>query len=187
MKLAYPVRYLGGVVLALSLLTLGACRTTPKEVEPAGNDNYAGHAETSAETYGASDTEESEARVNEYGETINSLKAPSNQTYYFDFDSNVVRQSDYQAMGIQAKYLASHPNAKIRLEGNTDARGSREYNIGLGWRRDQAVARILEQQGVLPNQIDMVSYGKERPAVIGDDERAYHLNRRVNLVYEEQR
>ena len=60
---------------------------------------------------------------------------------------------------IQSDYLVTHPNIKIRLEGNADARGSREYNIGLGWRRDQTVARLLEQQGVKPTQIDMVSFG----------------------------
>ena len=59
-----------------------------------------------------------------------------------------------------------------------------EYNIGLGWRRDQTVARILEQQGVKPSQIDMVSFGKEKPAVMGDNEQAWSLNRRVELVYE---
>ena len=84
---------------------------------------------------------------------------------------------------MQANYLASHPNAKIRLEGNTDDRGTQEYNIGLGWRRDQSVARILQQQGVSPKQIQMVSYGKLRPAVPGENEKAWGLNRRVNMVY----
>ena len=72
--------------------------------------------------------------------------APCNQTYHFDFDSDVVQQQDLASINTQADYLASHPHAKIRIEGNTDERGSREYNIALGWRRAQAVARILEQQ-----------------------------------------
>lgn len=120
----------------------------------------------------------------ENGEIINSLKAPTNQTYYFNFASNVVKDHDYEAITIQAKYLAAHPNIKVRLEGNTDNRGSREYNIGLGWRRDQAVERILQQYGVQASQINMVSYGKERPAVDEDNQTAWRLNRRVNLVYE---
>ena len=94
-----------------------------------------------------------------------------------------MRSQDLRALRIQANFLASHPNAKIRLEGNTDNRGSREYNIGLGWRRDQSVARILEQQGVRSTQIQMVSYGKERPAVDGNNERVWSLNRRVNFIY----
>lgn len=118
------------------------------------------------------------------GRIINPLVAPANQTYYFDFDSTEVKTVDLQAIRIQASYLITHPKAKVRLEGNTDNRGSREYNIGLGWRRDQAIARIFEQEGVAPSQLDMVSYGKEKPAVFGNNEYAWRLNRRVNLIYE---
>ncbi|WP_251365917.1 OmpA family protein [Coxiella-like endosymbiont of Rhipicephalus sanguineus] len=118
------------------------------------------------------------------GRIINPLLTPANQTYYFDFDSTAVRVVDLQTIHIQANYLAIHPKAKVRLEGNTDNRGSREYNIGLGWRRDQAIARIFEQEGVAPSQLDMVSYGKEHPAVSSNNEYAWRLNRRVNLIYE---
>ncbi len=90
------------------------------------------------------------------------------------------------AATIQAAYLMTHRNAHVRLEGNTDDRGSREYNVGLGWRRAQAVARILKQQGVAPSQIKMVSYGKEHPAVSGNNEEAWSLNRRVELIYVEK-
>ncbi len=117
------------------------------------------------------------------GMHVNSLTAPSNQTYYFDFDSNTVHSSDSKAMTIQANYLAAHPKATIRLEGNTDNRGSREYNVGLGWRRDQAVARYFEQHGVSAQQIQMVSYGKEHPVAFGNSANAWSLNRRVDLVY----
>lgn len=117
------------------------------------------------------------------GRIINPLYAPANQTYYFDFDSNSVNPSDYRAMNIQATYLTTHHDAHIRLEGNTDDRGSREYNVGLGWRRAQAVQRYFIQQGVSAQQIQMVSYGKEHPAVVGDNEHAWSLNRRVNLIY----
>ncbi len=113
----------------------------------------------------------------------NPLHAPANQTYYFAFDSSDMRPNDLQALRIQANYLAMHRRAQVRLEGNTDNRGSREYNIGLGWRRDQSVARLLEQWGVAPEQIQMVSYGKESPVVDENTERAWALNRRVNLVY----
>ncbi|MBS0350844.1 MAG: OmpA family protein [Proteobacteria bacterium] len=117
---------------------------------------------------------------------VNSLHAPSNQVYYFGFDQSVVSPADVRAATIQAQYLAIHHNAKVRLEGNTDDRGSREYNVALGWRRAQAVARILKQQGVAPAQIKMVSYGKEHPAVSGNTEHAWSLNRRVELIYVEK-
>ena len=117
------------------------------------------------------------------GQHINALRAPADQTYYFDFDSNAVHAADTRAMAIQANYLASHPRARIRLEGNTDNRGSREYNVGLGWRRAQSVQHFLLERGVRPAQIQMMSYGKEHPAVSGNTPTAWRLNRRVNLVY----
>ena len=72
---------------------------------------------------------------------------------------------------------------KVKLEGNTDERGTREYNIGLGERRAQAVRRALMLQGVAESQIMTVSFGAERPAVEGDDEAAWSKNRRVEVVY----
>jgi peptidoglycan-associated lipoprotein len=117
---------------------------------------------------------------------VNLLQAPANQVYYFSFDQSAVSRADARAITVQANYLVTHRQAKVRLEGNTDDRGSREYNVGLGWRRAQAVAAILKQQGVSPAQIKTVSYGKEHPAVNGDNERAWSLNRRVELIYVEK-
>ena len=125
-------------------------------------------------------------RGNQYAYYQNPMSAPANQIYYFAFDSSKMRPKDLLALRIQASYLATHRNARIRLEGNTDNRGSREYNIGLGWRRDQSVARLLEQYGVSPRQIQMVSYGKEHPVVAENNERAWALKRRVNLIYKVQ-
>ncbi|HLS80273.1 MAG TPA: OmpA family protein, partial [Steroidobacter sp.] len=82
-----------------------------------------------------------------------------------------------------AKFLNGDANRRVRLEGHSDERGSREYNIGLGERRAQAVRRALMLQGVGDAQITTVSYGEERPAVQGSDESAYSKNRRVELVY----
>ncbi len=169
-------------IIGLSALTLVACHSGYKPL----SGQAGASAEAGADAYGVQGQAgyQGQGRYDSEGRFINPLVAPANQTYYFDFDSNVVQQSDYKALSIQANYLATHPKAKVRLEGNTDNRGSREYNIGLGWRRDQAVARLLEQQGVSPKQIDMVSYGKERPALSNNSEKAWSLNRRVNLVYE---
>lgn len=141
----------------------------------------------SAQSYGMNgrsgyQTAQSDAS-SRYSKHVNALRAPANQTYYFAFDSNNVNPADDRALNIQANYLSTHPQARIRLEGNTDNRGSREYNIGLGWRRDQSVEHYLMQRGVSPKQIQMVSYGKEHPAVAGNSAEAWALNRRVNLVY----
>jgi peptidoglycan-associated lipoprotein len=106
-----------------------------------------------------------------------------NRTIYFEFDSSEVK-SDYNALiTAHARYLAANPSTRVRLEGNTDERGSREYNIGLGERRSQSVRRALTLQGVTDAQITTVSYGEERPAVTGHTEEAWARNRRVDIVY----
>ena len=80
-------------------------------------------------------------------------------------------------------FLADNGGRAVRLEGHADERGSREYNIGLGEQRAQAVRRVLMLQGASGDQLATVSYGEERPAALGGDENSYSLNRRVELVY----
>jgi peptidoglycan-associated lipoprotein len=102
---------------------------------------------------------------------------------YFEFDTSDIRADFNTMLAAHGQYLASNANAQVRLEGHADERGSREYNIGLGERRAQAVRRILLLQGATAAQLSTVSYGEERPAAFGSDEEAYSLNRRVELVY----
>ena len=102
---------------------------------------------------------------------------------YFDFDSAVIKGQGVDVVAAHAKYLSANPQQRVRLEGNTDERGSREYNIGLGDRRAQSVRRALLLQGVSEGQITTVSYGEERPADSGHDEAAWAKNRRVEIVY----
>jgi peptidoglycan-associated lipoprotein len=102
---------------------------------------------------------------------------------YFDYDSSEIRSEYVPVVAAHAQYLVKYPTARVRLEGHTDERGSREYNIGLGERRAQTVRRALLAQGVAEAQIATVSYGEERPAVEGSDEAAYGQNRRVELVH----
>jgi len=106
-----------------------------------------------------------------------------NRTIYFEFDSSEVKAEYNDLITAHARYLAANPTSRVRLEGNTDERGSREYNIGLGERRSQAVRRALMLQGVPEAQITTVSYGEERPAVTGHTEEAWSRNRRVDIVY----
>lgn len=114
----------------------------------------------------------------------NRYKAPFNQIYYFDFDKDNVYQADIASINAQATYLVAHPSSRVRLEGNADERGSREYNVALGWRRAKAVANVLKQQGVPEKQIVMISFGKEKPIATGHDEASFRLNRHTSLIYE---
>jgi peptidoglycan-associated lipoprotein len=102
---------------------------------------------------------------------------------YFDFDKSEIKPEFADLVTAHARNLTAHPNLKMKLEGNTDERGTREYNIGLGERRAQAVRRALMLQGVAESQLTTVSFGAERPAVEGDDETAWAQNRRVEMVY----
>jgi peptidoglycan-associated lipoprotein len=102
---------------------------------------------------------------------------------YFDFDQSELRAEYADVLQVHASNLAGDPRASIRLEGHADERGSREYNIGLGERRSQAVRRLLLIQGASPDQISTVSFGEERPAAFGSDEESYQLNRRVEIKY----
>ncbi len=179
--------------LMITVAILGCCALSSCSKKPGAGDGQndgsgsAVSGDSSGQTYGTGmggDMSGTGSSNNTDGMVQNRMVAPSNQTYYFDFDQNNVLAVDMPFIKQQADYVATHPNAKVRLEGNTDARGSREYNIGLGWRRDQAVARVMQLEGVKPSHIAMVSFGKEKPAVDGDSEQAWRLNRRVNLVYE---
>jgi peptidoglycan-associated lipoprotein len=161
-------------IAAVAMVSLSSCSRKPS------NDMNSGAGSDSSQSYGMNGNADSD------GFKVNSMKAPSNQTYYFGFNESDMRTQDVKALMNQANYVAAHPAANVRLEGNTDNRGSREYNIGLGWRRDQTVARMMEQQGVHPKQIHMVSYGKENPAVPGNNEHAWALNRRVDFKYKQQ-
>lgn len=172
-------------VIAISVVGLVACSSSYKPLTAGASGSVDGRNDQ-GQTYGLAGGPgfKGQVQTDSEGRIINPLTAPANQTYYFDFDQSAVHGSDMGAISVQANYLVAHPSAVVRLEGNTDNRGSREYNIGLGWRRDQAVARIFEQQGVSSKQIHMVSYGKEKPAVAGNNEHAWMLNRRVSLIYE---
>lgn len=102
---------------------------------------------------------------------------------YFDFDQSTIKPEFQQIMACHAKYLQDRPSAHMRLEGNTDERGSREYNLGLGERRAKAVQAALEADGASASQIDVISYGEERPTCREHGESCWSKNRRVNIVY----
>ena len=102
---------------------------------------------------------------------------------YFDFDRSEIRSDFNDMLRAHGAFLADNTDRQVRLEGHADERGSREYNIGLGEQRAQAVRRVLMLQGASADQLGTVSYGEERPAALGSDENSYSLNRRVELVY----
>jgi len=108
--------------------------------------------------------------------------AGTGKVVYFDFDSYTVRDDARPVIDANAKVLAANKTAKLAVEGHTDERGGREYNLSLGQKRAEAVVRALTLAGATDGQLEATSFGKERPAVAGSDEAAYAKNRRVELV-----
>lgn len=102
---------------------------------------------------------------------------------YFAFDSSEITSQSASILNQHASLLSSNPSASVLIAGNTDERGSREYNIALGERRAQAAREYLSSQGVAANNINVISYGEERPAATGNTEEAHALNRRAELSY----
>jgi peptidoglycan-associated lipoprotein len=109
--------------------------------------------------------------------------AALSRVVYFDYDSFVVREDSAAVLEANARFLKANPNRRVGLEGHTDERGSREYNIALGQKRAEAVRRALSVLGVSESQMEPVSFGEERPAAMGLDESSYAKNRRVEVTY----
>jgi len=105
------------------------------------------------------------------------------RTIYFEFDSDAIPQEYEEVLAAHAAFMSEHEEAEVILEGHTDARGSREYNLGLGRRRAESVHDFLELEGAPADRIEVVSFGEERPAAHGGDEQAWQQNRRVEILY----
>jgi peptidoglycan-associated lipoprotein len=171
-----------GIVAALvaAVVLVSGCSSTPSQEKGAGVEDRAGtSAGEGATTSGLA------GRSGGY--TASDLNNPSSPLYqriiYFDYDSSDIKPQFLDILRAHASYLSTNPSAHVRLEGNTDERGTREYNLALGEQRADTVQRFLVAEGVPEGQISTVSYGEERPADPGHTESAWALNRRVQLVY----
>jgi peptidoglycan-associated lipoprotein len=105
------------------------------------------------------------------------------KTVYFDYDSFVIRSEFQATLEAHAKYLKADKTRKVNIEGHTDERGGREYNLALGQKRAEAVRKALLLQGVADGQLEAISFGKEKPAVLGNSEAALEKNRRAEFSY----
>jgi len=166
------------LMLAVALGSAGCASKKPKAPPPEqqSSESNGGAGAEGANSANAANGSEDETAGPQAG-------LLARRVIYFDFDSSEIKSDGTEVVAAHAKYLASHSSARVRLEGNTDDRGSREYNIGLGERRAQAVRRALLLQGATEAQLSTVSYGAERPAAVGNDEIAWAKNRRVEIVY----
>jgi peptidoglycan-associated lipoprotein len=163
---------------------LAACTSSMERQEGATVEERSTSASTAAgeqggaQTYGAG--EEASSGFSELNKPGSLL---ATRTIYFDFDSSEVKPEFNAVLEAHAEYLANHPDVSVTLEGHTDERGSREYNLALGERRAKAVKQQMTLLGAGADQVHVTSYGEERPAVEGHNEAAWSKNRRVEIVY----
>ena len=171
------------LLIATSALLLAGCPkkpTTVPEAPAAAAPQDAGAAGAGAEGQVGEARNLPDAGA---GGSATSPPAGVATVIYFDFDRSDIRPEYASVISAHAKHMVAFGAARVRLEGHTDERGSREYNIALGERRAQAIRRALMLQGASDPQLTTVSYGEERPAAEGSDEAAYEKNRRVEILY----
>lgn len=171
------------VLLMATVLALAACGGKPKVRPSASSGETVGSSSSSDAS--SSGLEGSAGSVGGGGAGASGPPGElgSQRVIYFEFDSSDIRSDFVDVIAAHGRFLASNASIRVRLEGHSDERGTREYNIGLAERRAQAVKRALALQGVQDAQVATVSYGEERPAAAGSDENAYSKNRRVEIVY----
>lgn len=177
-------RILIGVALAT---LLAACSSTPDEQEGAKVEERLPGAQT---TQPAKPVEPGTAtKPLDTGRVAGDpLKDPANilskRSVYFDYDSSMVKDEFRPVVSAHAKYLGQNRARRARIEGHTDERGSREYNLALGQRRAEAVKQMMQLLGASPDQIETISLGEEKPKAPGHDEAAWAENRRADIRYQ---
>jgi peptidoglycan-associated lipoprotein len=188
-------RTLASIAAIAASLVLAACSSAVKLDEPAPVENRAGTTQgagagaggSAGGTTGAAPGSERPVAQVTVDPTKDPLNDPNNplsrRSIYFDFDSFTIKDEFRPIVEAHAKYLVSNKVRKVVVQGNTDERGSREYNLALGQKRAEAVRRSLTSLGVADAQIEAVSFGEEKPKSTGTDEAAFAENRRADIVY----
>lgn len=169
---------------------LAACSSTPTEEDTSTTDTMPSDTQ-SAPAESVEKPEPSEPETSKIPVTGDNFhNHPSNydgttdtKIVYFAFDSNTVPAAAFETLRAHADHLKDNPDAKVRLEGHADERGTREYNVALSERRSEAIQKFLRVQGVSSSQLKVVAYGEEKPAAFGHNEMDWAKNRRVVLNY----
>jgi len=167
------MRTLTSVLILSSAMLLAACSSTKLNNDKAPVVDHSGANAGTVSTVNAASTDP----LNDPNGVL------AKRSVYFDFNSYTVKPEYQSLLENHAKYLESHPNRKITIQGNTDERGSAEYNLALGQKRAEAVRKSLALLGVSDSQMEAVSFGKEKPKAQGHDEAAWAQNRRADIVY----
>lgn len=173
------------LILSVLLLNLlAACGSNPPKeevVEPATTS--AAEAPAPAADADAQAAADAKAAADAQAAADAEAALMEKNSVYFPFDVDAVQDADRETIMNHAQYLASHPDAKVRVEGNADERGSSEYNLGLGQRRAKNTKRALVLGGASDAQIETISYGEEKPRCSDHNEACWAQNRRADITY----
>ena len=166
-------------LLVISLFALAACSST-SETDEGDMGNQGSSSSSSSGSSASSSAGSSSGQLTQ--EEIRAQNALRQTVFYFDFDVAEFKPQDRDTLTYHARNLAANPGSRVRLEGHADERGTREYNLALGERRGNGILNYFIVNGASRSQIEVVSYGEERPAQSGSTEQAYSRNRRVEVV-----
>lgn len=164
--------------MAISLLALVACGSTSDTDDAAGGEGSSGSSNTNSSA--RSNPGSTSGQLSQ--EEIRAQNALRQTVFYFDFDVAEFKPADRATLSYHARNLAANSSKRIRLEGHADERGTREYNLALGERRANSILNYLIVNGASRSQVEVVSYGEERPAQAGQSDSAYSRNRRVEVI-----
>jgi peptidoglycan-associated lipoprotein len=170
---------------ALVALAVAACASDDKKETPAGVTDRSTGTQQPQSGMNSSTTQQQKPMGMVAGNPLNDPNSPlSKRSVYFDFDSNAVKDEYKGLVQAHSRYLTGDKrDARIRIEGNCDERGSREYNLALGQRRAESVKQIMTVLGVNSGRVETTSYGEEKPMAPGHDESAWAQNRRADIKY----
>ena len=181
-----------GLLIAIPVVTMMACSSTDEDAISEAEANKAAMEQAAMEQKQKEEenrkaiaAKAAAAKNLEMQEKRNELASlRNNQTVYFDFDTAKLDADAYDLLAKHASFLAKNPSQRIVVEGHCDSRGTPEYNIALGERRAKSVETFLLNSGVSSSQVSVVSYGEEKPVVMGSPESAFAKNRRGVIVYQ---
>ena len=171
--------------LILAVLAAG-CASQDSRQDPAVTDRSTGSGSTTTPGGRTADTSKP-LGTQPSGVAGNPLRDPGNilskRSVFFDYDSNAVKDEFRGLVQAHSRYLTDKRDSRVRIEGNADERGSREYNLALGQRRAEAVKKVMTVLGVSDGRVETTSYGEEKPVATGHDEQAWAQNRRADIKY----
>jgi peptidoglycan-associated lipoprotein len=167
------------ICIPLALVLAGGCATQSKN-DAGDASSPSGAASPSARSASQSGAPSSGVRGSVARDAAG---RPTSRSVYYDFDKSSLTAADRKLVEAHAQFLREHPDVKVRVEGNADERGSKEYNLALGQRRAETVTKAMELLGVSDKRVEAVSYGEEKPKASGHDEQAWAQNRRSDILY----